>query len=92
MKHRISTILGNFEVWMSYQPSVDDETFLRLTNCINESALPVISQGHTPEEALQLIDEYELEKKLFESLQEGRGSAQRLTLSLKEKKIKFQNF
>ena len=92
MKHRISTILGSFEVWMSYQPSADDEVLLRLTNCINETSLPLISQGNTPEECLQLLDEFDLEKKLFASLQEGRGSAQRLTLSLKEKKIEFQSF
>lgn len=92
MRHEIETILGTFEVWMSYQPTADSDTFRRLEKCINQAALPIISQGHTPEECLKLLDEFELEKKLFASLQEGRGSAQRLTLSLKEKKIEFQSF
>lgn len=92
MKHEIETILGSFEVWMSYQPSADDDTFRRLTKCINDEALPVISKGTSIKKALELLDEAELEEKLFASLQEGRGSAPRLTLSLKDKKIEFQNF
>lgn len=38
MKHVITTILGNFDVHMSYSPAADDLTLNRLTATINKFA------------------------------------------------------
>lgn len=92
MNSKLETILGTFKVIMTYKPSADDDILLKMTNCINKSALPIITEGFSPDEAIQLIDEFQLEKDLFDSIRVNGGSAERLTLSLKEKVIAFQSF
>ena len=95
MKHSIMTILGEFTVWMTYQSAADDPTLKKLTKAINDYALPFIPKGFDSDQlnrVLEKMSEAELEKKLFDSLRVRGGSAPRLTLSLKDRKIEFQSF
>ena len=98
MKHSIMTILGEFTVWMTYQSAADDPTLKKLTKAINDYALPFIPKGFDEDDSdelnrvLEKMSEAELEKKLFDSLRVNDGSAPRLTLALKDRKIEFQSF
>lgn len=95
MKHSIMTILGEFTVWMTYQSAADDPTLKKLTKAINDYALPFIFDEDDSDQlnrVLEKMSEAELEKKLFDSLRVRGGSAPRLTLSLKDRKIEFQSF
>lgn len=92
MKHSIMTILGEFTVWMTYQSAADDPTLKKLTKAINDYALPFIPNSDQLNRVLEKMSEAELEKKLFDSLRVNDGSAPRLTLALKDRKIEFQSF
>lgn len=92
MRLKLATIIGEFTVFMSYQPSFDDDTLLKLTECINNEALPYFQKRKSPSEIIDLIDEATLESKLFKSVTAGGGSAPRLQLSLKKREIEFSNF
>lgn len=103
MKHVITTILGNFDVHMSYSPAADDLTLNRLTATINKFATQplVIVADEYPELdtikdsdkiaelALELVDEAELEKALFNTTKVANGAGQKVTLSLKKREIEF---
>ena len=92
MKNEIMTVLGKFKVFMSYKPSEDDEILLRMTACINNKALPLLAEGFDKNDALDLLDEGELEKALFDSTRAGGGAAERLSLSLKKKEIQLTSW
>ena len=98
MRHSIMTILGEFTVWMTYQAAADDPTLKKLTKAINDYSLPFITNEFSEDdpnklkEVLEKMSEADLEKKLFDSLIVGNGSAPRLTLALKDRKIEFQSF
>ena len=92
MKHKIMTILGEFNVFMSYKPSVDDNILLNMTECINSKALPLLQEGFDAKDALDLLDEGELEELLFDATRAGGGAAERLSLSLKKKEIQLTSW
>ena len=92
LPERIATIIGEFAVNMSYHPIGEDSTLLKLTNCVNAMALPLIQKGNSPEEAFEKLNEAYLENALFDCLREKGGSGQRITLSLKSRTISFSNF
>jgi len=101
MNNKIMTILGEVTVVMSYKPSSDDVILLKLTEAFNDFALRFIPNDFNAKDpsmvdavVFSIMAEYEgeLEDILFKSLTVGCGSAQRLTLSLKNRKIEFQSF
>lgn len=100
INNKIMTILGEVTVVMSYKPSSDDVILLKLTEAFNDFALRFIPNDFnskdpsTVDAVFSIMAEYEgeLEDILFKSLTVGGGSAQRLTLSLKNRKIEFQSF
>lgn len=106
MKHTITTIIGEFSVSMSYQPSTDDLTLNRFTDVINKHALPVYTSVLTKHPYLDsikdsaslcsltidAIDEASLESDLYASTCIAGGAGVRLTLSLKEREINLSRF
>ena len=92
MKHEIMTVLGKFKVFMSYSPSDDDDILLKMTACINDKALSLLQEGFDTKDTLDLLDEGELEKALFDSTRAGGGAAERLSLSLKKKEIQLTSW
>lgn len=92
MRLKIMTVLGEFYVILTYQPTGEDQTLFKFTRCVNDMALKYIQKGKTPEQALGLINEAELEKKLFNCLKAPAGAGPRVTLSLKTKEIQVHNF
>lgn len=103
MKLELTTVLGNFDLFMSYVPSADDRLLNRFTSAINKSAAyPMIIAAEAnpdlnPEEdieklsklAIELVDEAKLEKALFDCTRVADGAGQRTTLSLKDRKIEL---
>ena len=80
MKQIITTTLGDFDVYMSYIPSPDDNILNRLANAIDST----LAKG----EASEAI----LEKALFDATRAGEGAGQRVSLSLKEMEIFLRNW
>ena len=92
MRLKIMTILGEFYVILTYQPTGEDQTLFMFTRCVNDVALKYLQKGKTPEEALSLINEASLEKSLFNCLKVSAGSGPRVTLNLKQKEIQVHNY
>lgn len=106
MKHTITTIIGDFSVGMSYQPSTDDSTLNRFTDVINKHALPVYTKVlvkypyldsiKDSEKLCSLtinaIEEASLESALYDSTCIAGGAGVRLTLSLKNREIDLYRF
>lgn len=105
MKLKLATVLGNFDVYMTYSPSSGDPTLNNLATAINTYSAralvsvaqefpdldPVKDSNAITDLAIKSLDEAELEKALFESLRVGGGSAPRVCLSLKNRRIELPN-
>ena len=92
MRLKIMTILGEFTVILSYQPTGEDPTLFNFTSCINNVALNKLQKGKTPEEVLKSLNEASLEKELFNCLKVPAGAGPRVTLDLKNKEIQVHSF
>lgn len=92
MNQKIMTVLGEFVVSLSWKPQGEDFILLKLTDCINQSALPMLQDGMAPDEVLKNLDEALLEEDLFNCLTVPGGAGQRLSLNLKRRSIELSNF
>ena len=108
MKNTITTIVGDFKVNLSYQPSADDMILNRFTAVINRYAtqpMVIVSEAHPDLDtvkdfeklsalAIELMesDEAEIEKELYKTTCAGGGAGRRLQLSFKNKEIDLSNF
>lgn len=108
MKNTITTIVGDFKVNLSYQPSADDMILNRFTAVINRHAtqpMVIVSEAHPDLDtvkdfeklstlAIKLMEanEAKIEKELYEATRAGGGAGRRLELSLKAREINPSNF
>lgn len=102
MKLKITTMLGDFTAEMSYIPSPDDTILNRMALAIDgyysdkklevAKVHPNYSKDMIELRAQELVDEAELEHVIYESTAIANGAGQRISLSLKEKKITFSNW
>lgn len=93
MRNRIATFLGTFSVLMSWDPmsSEKDDTLTRFANVINESVMEVLLHKGVStlpaEEIIPLLNEAEIEHKLYDCTCAGGGAGLPIQLSLKRREI-----
>ena len=101
MRFKITTIIGEFSVFLSYSPSSDDMILNRFTDVINKASMmhqlrvldkhPELSLEKDFEKISKLVldslDEGQVEKSLYQTTVAGNGAGQRVKLYLKKMEI-----
>lgn len=108
MKQTITTLVGNFSVYLSYQPTADDMTINNFADVINKfvnqqmlslsKENPELDAANDYDKLVELVlptlqeHEADIEKALYDTTRAGDGAGKRLTFNFSKREIEIQRF